>query len=79
MEMTTSNHCWKAFPTFEGRKNKDDFKKNSTWSKSSTKESRLVTIGEPIRISGKPRVEEKQRLLTRDVGNKASRKEIPIP
>jgi len=39
MEMTIANHRGKASPTFEARKDKGDFKKNSKSSKRSTKES----------------------------------------
>ena len=70
MEMTIANHRGKASPTFEVRKDKGDFKKNSKSSKSSTKESMSVTISKSIRISGKSRVEEKQLPSMKDAGKK---------
>jgi len=59
MQMMISNHRGKASPTFEARKDKGNFKKNSKSSKSAIKESMSVTMIKPIRISGKSRVEEK--------------------
>jgi len=70
MEMTIPNHRRKVSPTFEARKEKSDLKKNIKSSKSSTKESMSVTTSEPIRLSGKQRLEEKQCPSTRDVENK---------
>ena len=70
MEMTIANRREKVFPTFEARKDKGDFKKNPKSSKSSAKESMSVTTSESIRISGKSRVEEKQRPPMKKAGKK---------
>jgi len=70
MEMTIANRRGKTFSTFEARKDKGDFKKNPKSSKSSAKESMSITTSESIRISGKSRVEEKQRPPMKEVGTK---------
>jgi len=70
MEMTIANHRVKASPTFEARKEKGDLKKTFKSSKSSMNKSMSVTMSEPIRISGKQRVDEKPRLSMRDAGMK---------
>jgi len=70
MEMTIANCCGKASPSFEARKQKSDLKKNTKCSKSSSKESMLVTMSKPVRISEKQRAEEKLRPSTRDAGKK---------
>ena len=84
MKMTIANRQGRVSPTFEARKDKGDFKKNSMSSKSSTKESMLVTIGELIRISGKPRSRGKavplnERCWEEILLKGALRKEVPIP
>ena len=70
MEMTIANHRVKASPTFEARKQKGDLKKTFKSSKSSTEESMSVTTSEPIRNSGKQRVEQKPCPSMRDAGKK---------
>jgi len=70
MEMMIANCRGKSFHTFEARKAKGDFKKNPKSSKSFTKESMSVTTSEPIRISGKSRLEEKQRPPMKEAGKK---------
>ena len=70
MEMAIANCRGKASPTFEAREDKDDFKKNSKSSNSTSKESMSVTTSDPIRISRKSKVEEKQRPSMKDAGKK---------
>ena len=70
MEMTIANCRVKASPTFEAKKEKGDLKKTFKSSKSSTKESMSVLTSDPIRISGKQRIEERSCPSMKEAGKK---------
>jgi len=71
MEITIASHRGKSSSSSDARKDKGEFKKNSKSTKSSNKESMTVSTGEPVRISGKPKYENKRvdspRILERSV------------
>ena len=70
MEMTIANHHGKSSSLPDSRKDKGEFKKNPKSSQSSNKESMATTTGEPIRISGKPKYENKKSEFSKNVGKK---------
>jgi len=70
MEMTIANCRSKSSSSYEFKKDKGETKKSSKPSKASTKETMVTSTEELVRISGKPRMEEKKGSSLRDVGRK---------
>ena len=70
MEMTIASRCGKSSSLHDSRKDKGEFKKNPKPSKPSSKESMATSTGEPVRISGKPKYENKKSEFPKDAGKK---------
>jgi len=70
MEMTIANINGLLYSYYELKEAKGEIKKSSKPSKVSIKETMATFIGEPMRISGKPRQEEKKGSSSRDGGRK---------
>ena len=68
--MTIANCRSKSSSSYEFKKDKGETKKSSKPSKASTKETMVTSTEELVRISGKPRMEEKKGSSLRDVGRK---------
>jgi len=66
MEITIANRRDKLSSSYEFKKDKGEAKKGSKPSKGSTKETMVTFVEEPVRISGKPRLEEKKGSSSRD-------------
>ena len=70
VEMKIANRRGKSSSSYEFKKDKNETKKSSKPSKALTKETRVTSAEEPVRISGKPRLEEKKGSSSRDGGRK---------
>jgi len=70
MEMTITSHHAKSSSLPDSRKDKGEFKKNLKSSKSSNKGSMAISTGEPVRISRKPKYEDKKSEFPKDTGKK---------
>ena len=70
MKMTIANRHGKSSFSYEFKKGKGETKKSSKPSKASTKETMVTSAEEPVRISGKARLEEKKGTSSRDGGRK---------
>jgi len=68
MEMTITNRRGKSSSLPDSRKDKGEFKKNPKSSKPSNKESMATSTGEPVRISGKPKYENKKSEFPKVLG-----------
>jgi len=84
-EMTIASCRNKSSSSSDSRKDKGEFNKNLKSSKSSSKEFMVVSSGEPIRISGKPKYENKKSGFSKDTGKKRptlkelQKKKYPFP
>jgi len=70
MEMVIANHYDKSFSTYEFKNDKGDFKKSYKPPKDSTKEGLIVSTREPVRILGKPRLQGKKALYSKEMTKK---------
>jgi len=70
METTIASRRGKSSSSSDSRKNKGEFKKNRKSTKSSNKESMAVSTGEPVRISRKPKYENKKGGFSKDTKKK---------
>ena len=70
MEITIASRRGKASSWYDARNDKGEFRKNPKSTKSSNKESMTVSTGELVRISGKPKYENKKGGFSKDIGRK---------
>ena len=70
MELTTASHRENSFYPTESKKNKVEFKKNVKFSKNMTKEAMSTCTSQPIRITRKPKLEDKKSSPFKDVTKK---------
>jgi len=66
MEVTIANHRDSSFNAAESKKDNIKFRKNVTFSKSSTKEAMTISNAKPIRITERPNSEEKRSAPFKD-------------
>jgi len=69
-DMEIAGRRGKSFSSYDTRKDKGEFKKNPKSTKSSNKETMAVSTGEPVRISGKPKYENKKSGFSKGTGKK---------
>jgi len=70
MEMAIASCRGKSSSLPDSRKDKGEFKKNPKSSKPSNKESMATSTEEPVRISGKPKCENKKSEFSKDARKK---------
>jgi len=67
MEVTIANRHGVSFNIVESKRDSTEVKKNVKFSKNLTKEMMLVSKAEPVRITGKPNLEERGSMPFKDV------------
>ena len=65
MEVTTANRCDNSFDFAKSKRDKSEFKRNVDFTKNSTKKAMSTFKVEPIRVTEKPKLEEKRAHLSR--------------
>jgi len=64
------SHRGNSFYSTESKKDKVEFKKKVRFSKSVAKEVMFISTGDPIQITGKPKLEGKKNTLFKDATKK---------
>lgn len=70
MKVTVANRRGNSSYPTELKKDKVEFKENVKFSKSTTEEAMSTSTSQPIRITGKPRLEDKKRPSFKDATKK---------
>jgi len=65
VEVTIANRHENSFSVAESKKDKTEFKKNVKFSKSSTTKAMKISKAQPVRIMGRPNLEDKSPSRTR--------------
>jgi len=67
MEVTIASHRGSSLSFAESKRDWTEVKKNVKFFKNSAKETMTITKAEPVRITGKPNLEEKRSMPFKDM------------